>query len=363
VVDNGKYLLLPIIDWILSINTLKLSMDSITQIVLGAAVGEAVAGKKIGNKAAFWGAIAGTIPDLDVFVGQLYHPIDAALVHRGFSHSVLFAVLAGPMIAYLIHLLYKQKYPMQMWVSLFFWGIITHPMLDMFTNYGTQFLWPLDLRITFNTVFVIDPLYTIPFMICLIVALCLRKDSPTRRKWNGAGIVYSCIYLLWGVCIKLLILQQSPVFFRGYQANHSRTIVTPMPLTSFYWMILTEDQKNYYVGYKSLFGDFHPEQIDTVPKNKHLLKQLKWKDENYTNTLQHISDGHFSIHPDENGYIFCDMRFGVSTPMTNGKLKDPVMGFSLQVKRNKIVKAERQRPEKLMELVHFSAYLDRVFGK
>jgi len=41
-------------------------MDSITQIVLGAAVGDAVLGKKIGNRAMVWGAIAGTIPDLDV---------------------------------------------------------------------------------------------------------------------------------------------------------------------------------------------------------------------------------------------------------------------------------------------------------
>ena len=41
-------------------------MDSLTQIVLGAAVGEATLGRKVGNKALLWGAIAGTIPDLDV---------------------------------------------------------------------------------------------------------------------------------------------------------------------------------------------------------------------------------------------------------------------------------------------------------
>ena len=68
-------------------------MDSLTQIILGAAVGEAVAGKKLGNKAAFWGAIAGTIPDLDVLIRHFAHPIDGALWHRGFSHSIVFALL------------------------------------------------------------------------------------------------------------------------------------------------------------------------------------------------------------------------------------------------------------------------------
>ena len=71
-------------------------MDSITQIVLGGAIGELVAVKKLGNKAILWGAVAGTIPDLDVFLRVFYHPIDAALVHRGFSHSLLFALLTGP---------------------------------------------------------------------------------------------------------------------------------------------------------------------------------------------------------------------------------------------------------------------------
>ena len=43
-------------------------MDSLTQVVLGAAVGEAALGKKIGNRAIVWGGIAGTIPDLDVLI-------------------------------------------------------------------------------------------------------------------------------------------------------------------------------------------------------------------------------------------------------------------------------------------------------
>ena len=163
----------------------------------------------MGNKAALWGAIAGTLPDLDVFLMQFYHPIDAALMHRGFSHSILFAVLMGPILGWLIHRLYKKRYDQKTWMWLFFLSIITHPMLDIFTNYGTEFLWPFSTRITFNTVFVIDPLYTVPFMICLLVAIFMKRENPKRKKWNLFGIYYSSAYLLWGVIVKLFILSNS----------------------------------------------------------------------------------------------------------------------------------------------------------
>ncbi len=71
-------------------------MDSLTQIVLGAACGEIALGKKIGNKALLSGAIGGTIPDLDVFIGKLLYTnkIQAMAFHRGFMHSLLFALLS-----------------------------------------------------------------------------------------------------------------------------------------------------------------------------------------------------------------------------------------------------------------------------
>lgn len=65
-------------------------MDSLTQIVLGAAVGEAVLGKKVGNKAMLYGAIAGTIPDLDVLARNFVDTVTATEWHRGFSHSIFF---------------------------------------------------------------------------------------------------------------------------------------------------------------------------------------------------------------------------------------------------------------------------------
>ena len=81
-------------------------MDSLTQIVLGASVGEAILGKKIGNKAMLWGAIAGTIPDLDVLLRYFTDEISSTQMHRGFSHSIVFAVLIAPLLGWI-----AKKYP------------------------------------------------------------------------------------------------------------------------------------------------------------------------------------------------------------------------------------------------------------
>ena len=43
-------------------------MDTITQMALGAAVGEAVLGRKMGGRAMLWGAALGTLPDLDIII-------------------------------------------------------------------------------------------------------------------------------------------------------------------------------------------------------------------------------------------------------------------------------------------------------
>lgn len=343
-------------------NWQKIKMDSLTQIILGAAVAEAVAGRKMGNKAAFWGAIAGTLPDLDVFLMQFYHPIDASLMHRGFSHSILFALLIGPALGWLIHRLYKKRYEQKTWMWLFFLSIITHPMLDIFTNYGTQFLWPLKERITFNSVFVIDPLYTVPFMILLLIALFMKKDNPKRRKLNMIGLYYSTAYLLMGVIIKLTILGNSTEYFAKNGLSTKNAMVTPMPLTSFYWMILAEDDCNYYVGYKSLFYAFKTEDIDTVPKNKETLKKLIWKEKNYTEQLNFISKGYYTTELRNDTLMFYDLRFGLTNKMSNNKIKQALMGYGIVIDNDTVQKTVALRPTRLLKHLNFEAYFTKIFS-
>lgn len=84
-------------------------MDSLTQMALGAACGEIVLGKKVGNRAMLWGAIGGTIPDLDVIGNLFLDDIGALAFHRSITHSLLFAVLAPFVFGWLVHRLYDSE--------------------------------------------------------------------------------------------------------------------------------------------------------------------------------------------------------------------------------------------------------------
>ena len=139
-------------------------MDSLKQIVLGAACGEVALGRKIGNKAMLFGAFGGTIPDLDVMIGSLLFDfeIDQLAFHRGFMHSIVFACIASVIMGYLFYRLYnsgkrRDTTFLKDWVWLFFLSIFTHPILDSFTPYGTQLFVPFtDYRVAFNSIAVVE---------------------------------------------------------------------------------------------------------------------------------------------------------------------------------------------------------------
>ncbi len=340
-------------------------MDSLTQVVLGAAIGEAVGGRKMGIKAAFWGGIAGTIPDLDVFLTGFYHPIDGALIHRGFSHSILFAIAFSPLFAWILFRLYKRKYEFKTWWLLFFFGIITHPMLDTFTNYGTSLLWPNPVRLALDSVFVIDPLYTVPFLICVVVAICMKRTAKWRSRINWIGIVYSTLYLFWGLYAQHSVSKHTDEYFSKSGIKVNRTLVSAMPGTTFYWMIIGESNENYYVNYKSVFGSYKPEDLEIIPKNHHLLNEIKWKqgEEHYPEKLRFISNGYYTIMKEDNTYLFYDMRFGTATKLTNGKAKNPVFGFGLIVENGIVEKTERIRNRGAFSELNFDVYWNNVFAK
>ena len=135
-------------------------MDSLTQIILGAAVGEAVLGKKVGNKAMLYGAIAGTIPDLDIFASYFTDTVSALEFHRGFTHSIFFSVVFASIFGWLISKIERRSIASwKDWSLLMFWGLFTHPVLDSFTTWGTQLFRPFEIRLAFKNIFVIDPIY------------------------------------------------------------------------------------------------------------------------------------------------------------------------------------------------------------
>ncbi|UCD62452.1 MAG: metal-dependent hydrolase, partial [Flavobacteriaceae bacterium] len=229
-------------------------MDSLTQIVLGASVGEVVLGKKVGNKAMLYGAIAGTIPDLDVLSRYFVDTVTATEWHRGFSHSILFSLLFAPVFGWIISKIeIESGVSWKEWSKLMFWGLFTHPILDSFTTWGTQLFWPFDLRLAFQNIFVIDPLYTFPFLFFLILSMRMHRLSPARRKYNRIGLMVSSGYLAVTLLLKGITYMKFTDNLEEQDIAFNQIETRPTPFNSILWTANIDAGKEYLIGEYSLF--------------------------------------------------------------------------------------------------------------
>jgi len=300
-------------------------MDSLTQIVLGAAVGEKLLGKKLGNRALLYGAIAGTIPDLDVYVGKLFDPITAIEIHRGFSHSILFFILLSPFLGWILSKIEKKRGVTFKQATVFwFLGLLTHALLDAFTTWGTQLFYPFDIRLSLHSIFVIDPLYTLPFLFCLIMVMRFKRNNPKRQKWNHLGLLISSSYLLLTVITQQIVASKFEKNLSEQNIEYTRKIVKPSPMNIILWNSVIETENGYYMGDYSFF-DSQPIFWDYYPKNHKLVKDIA--NEKVIRQLQWISEGWFIITEKRNRRYFNDMRFGlISTDR-----KNPEFSFSYEI--------------------------------
>lgn len=281
-------------------------MDSVTQIVLGAAVGEAVLGKKIGNKAIVLGAIAGTIPDLDVFAGYFTDTVTALEIHRGFTHSVVFALSFGLLFGWLLSV-WDKRGSLKEWFWFWFLCFVTHSMLDACTTWGTQLFWPLDIRLAFKNIFVIDPLYTLPFLFFLILTMFQKKGSAKRRKFNMLGLIISTSYLLLTLVLKGIAYTKFEDSLSEQNITYLALGTKPGPLNTILWTANVETNDAFLIGYYSFF-DSKPIHFVSHPKNHELLDDFK--DDDKVKRLINITTGWYTISEKADGIYLNDLRFG-----------------------------------------------------
>lgn len=173
-------------------------MDSITQAMLGAAIGQA-GFRKLGRRASAFGVFCGLFPDFDIMLGG-GDPWRGLVTHRGSSHSLLvLPVLAVP-IGWLGWRLLGRRGDPKSWIHLAFWALITHPLLDVFTTYGTQLLAPATrARFAWDGISIVDPIYTVPLIIA--VGIGVRKATIDGRaaRLARAALLWGVVYLGLGV--------------------------------------------------------------------------------------------------------------------------------------------------------------------
>jgi inner membrane protein len=320
-------------------------MDSLSQIVLGAATAEVIAGRKVGNRAILWGAIAGTIPDLDILVRPFVDELTGMAWHRGFSHSLVFFFLFAPVLGWLISKMYRSKWgSARLWTITVFFTFFTHALLDCFTSWGTQLFWPLPKRIAWHTIFVADPLYTVPFLILVIVTLFIKRTNPKRQWVMWTGIALSSSYLALTVVHKSIANDHFEALLddRSIEAEYYESRNTP--LNSILWTLNAKSGNGYYVSYYSLLdSDSAAKAADVyfVEQNDSLLDPYRPSED--IDLLLYLTQGYYQVLPADTGVLVCDMRFGTPVGIDGGP-SDFVFGFNIRRFNGEIEIKQTPRP-------------------
>ncbi len=285
--------------------SILLPVDSLTQAVLGAAVAEAGMGRQLGRRAVVWGLALGTLPDLDVLAHPLLDTIGELEWHRGISHSLFLMTLISPLLGWIVskvhhHAVTFPKATLTVWLILF-----THVLIDVFTVYGTVVFAPFsEVRIGFNNLFIIDPLFTLPLLVGVLAALLLGRGKAASR-WNSIGLILASVYVLWSFGVKAWADQKFVKAVQDQGIEAVQYMTSPAPLNTLLWRGVADDGNALHVGYVSVLNPSSPVRFVVIPKNAGLAA-----DNRAANRLQWFSNGYFSIQTQPEGQLWGDWRFG-----------------------------------------------------
>lgn len=283
------------------------NMDSISQLALGSSIGIAVMGRRTAVwKAALWGGIAGTLPDLDV----LFNYGDAVLnmvLHRGHSHSLVWTSMAGALLGMAVACIHKQWLLWRSWSLAMLLAMVTHPLLDVLTIYGTQLLQPFtDEAYGVGSMFIIDPLYTLPLLAGVVLALCWRTAGGLA--WNLRLLILSTAYLGWSLVAQALVQGHIEKNLKTQGIELQALLVTPAPLNTLLWRAVVVQGDYYLEGYYSLFDGARPVRWTVHPRGSDLLQAQAHHP--HVQRMLRFTDGFVRLRL-QNGHLWLtDLRMG-----------------------------------------------------
>lgn len=240
------------------------------------------------------------------------HVVDSNAFHRTITHSIIFFVILSPLMGYLIHRIHKgQPVTRKDWTWLAFWALFTHALLDAFTTWGTALFWPSSYKVALQSIFVIDPLYTLPLLLFTTLAIIRKRNDQKRSRLNYTGLILSSVYLVSTLFVKWHVNQVFYESLIAQEIDYERMETRPAPLNTILWGATIETEEGYYIGYYSLLDattniDFH-----FYPKNHSLLDNFK--DSRLTGELVEMSNGWYTLNREgDDQVLFNDLRFGTN---------------------------------------------------
>jgi inner membrane protein len=196
-------------------------MDTITQGLFGAGVAQVGFRDRIGRDAGWVAALCAASPDLDVHTSRILgwlgrdFPLSNLVYHRGATHS-LFAI---PLIAAAFALpwwairrrmarrrrgpdaTHDSGAPPPLWLmyACCFLAVATHALLDAFTSYGTQLLWPVSRkRFAWDSIPIIDLFVTGTFILGLTACYVIRRRNIARRGRMASSVAAAMLLAVMG---------------------------------------------------------------------------------------------------------------------------------------------------------------------
>jgi inner membrane protein len=300
-------------------------MDSLSQIALGSAVTVAVMGRRTAVwRAALWGAVAGTLPDLDVLIDH-GDPIRNMVLHRAETHAPFWLTLFSLPFAWLVARLNGQWPLWQRWWLALWLALVTHPLLDAMTVYGTQLALPWsDHPFGVGSIFIIDPLYTLPLLVGVGWALA-GGGGRRGRIANLAGLGLSTAYLAWGVAAQQHVEQVARASLAAQGIDAPRVLVTPTAFNSVLWRVVAVGPQHYHEGFHSLLDAEPRIAFDRFERGAALERELPPIDG--VGRIAAFSQGFYRLFERDGRILIADLRMG----------QEPAYVFTFEV-------AERRSP-------------------
>ena len=287
-------------------------MDSLTQIVLGAAVAAAITPPQHRRAALMAGAALGTLPDLDslVLMPLGLDPVDRMTWHRGPSHSLF--VLAP--LAVIFWAAFKRRggrvaeSPVR-WFWAILLALVTHPLLDALTVYGTQLWWPMAVPPTmWSTVFIIDLAYTLPLLVACLLAWRWR-DAQAAQRALVVGLALSSAYLGWSFMAKAQVDRATEQTLAAMGLQDAPRFSVPMPFNTLLWRVVVMTPQGYLAGQYSVLADQGPIRLHPQPSAVAALAAVR--DFPAVSRLAWFNHGFMSAQEVDGRLVLSDLRMGV----------------------------------------------------
>ncbi len=289
-------------------------MDPLSQASLGAslsqsfATGRTCSGKSTLFSALIIGALAGMAPDLDVFIRSAEDPLLFLEYHRQFTHSLVFIPFGALLCALIFYPFARKKLCFSQIYLFSFLGYATHGLLDGCTSYGTQLFWPFsDERIAWNTVSIIDPLFTLPILYFITLAAYKQNVRIAR-----AGFAYAVLFLALGLVQKNRAEEAAYALAEERGHHIERTHIKPSFGNRHVWKLIYEYDGRYYVDAVKLLWETRYIKGSSIQK-LNVKRDFPWLPEDSQQAkdierFRWFSDGFLAVST-RNSNLIMDVRY------------------------------------------------------